>query len=45
MIFRTALTLDQALEEITSHSGVRYAPEVVAACVRLFREKGFRLEG
>jgi putative two-component system response regulator len=42
--FRNAFSSDQALESISSHSGSRYAPEVVAACLSLFREKGFQLE-
>ncbi|MFH0787578.1 MAG: HD domain-containing phosphohydrolase [Pseudomonadota bacterium] len=40
--FRNAYPLDEALEEISSHSGSKYDPEVVAACLRLFREKGYR---
>ena len=43
--FRNAFPLDQALESISSHSGSKYDPEVVAACLRLFKEKGYKLEG
>lgn len=41
--YREALPLDSALEEIAAHSGSRYDPEVVAACLRLFRDKGYKL--
>ncbi len=43
--YRSAYSLNQALEEISSHSGSRYDPGVVAACLRLFREKGYKMEG
>lgn len=39
--FRNAFPLNEALEEISSHSGSKYDPKVVAACLRLFREKGY----
>lgn len=42
---RPALGVDQALEEITSHRGKLYDSDSVDACCRLFKEKGFRLEG
>ncbi len=38
---RNALPLNEALEEISLKSGSAYDPKVVAACVKLFREKGF----
>jgi PAS domain S-box-containing protein/putative nucleotidyltransferase with HDIG domain len=41
--YRAALGLDAALDEVCAHAGVRYDAEVVAACVRLFREQGFTL--
>jgi putative two-component system response regulator len=41
---RTAFPLNEALEEVSSHSGSKYDPEVVAACLRLFKEKGFKLK-
>ncbi|MFH1043520.1 MAG: HD domain-containing phosphohydrolase [Pseudomonadota bacterium] len=40
--FRNAFPLSEALENISSHSGSKYDPEVVAACLRLFNEKGYR---
>ncbi len=39
--YRPALGIDAALDEVAAGSGTRYYPDVVAACVRLFREKGF----
>ncbi|MHB8907683.1 MAG: HD domain-containing phosphohydrolase [Syntrophales bacterium] len=42
--YRPAKSVDSALEEITGSRAVLYAPEVADACVRLFREKGFRFE-
>lgn len=41
--YREALGLDIALKEIQAQSGSKYDPDVVDACVRLFREKGFQL--
>jgi putative two-component system response regulator len=43
--YRNAFPLSEALEEVSSNSGFKYDPEVVAACLNLFREKGFKLEG
>jgi PAS domain S-box-containing protein len=39
--YRAASSTDAALEELTRHRGTLYAPDVVDACVRLFRERGF----
>ncbi len=39
--YRPALSLEEALAEIESGAGTRYDAEAAAACVRLFREKGF----
>jgi response regulator RpfG family c-di-GMP phosphodiesterase len=39
--YRPSLGIDAALEEIESKKGVLYDPEVVDACSRLFRERGF----
>jgi hypothetical protein len=33
------------VEDVSSHSGSQYDPAVVAACLRLFREKGSKFEG
>ena len=41
--YRPALGLDAALAEITHQKGVLYEPAVVDACVRLFRELGYRM--
>jgi len=32
------------LEEITKNKGKLYDPEVVDACLKLFKKKGFKLE-
>lgn len=42
--YRPAYGLDVALEEISKNRGILYDPEVVDACLKLFREKGFKLE-
>jgi putative two-component system response regulator len=43
--YRNAFPLDQALESISSHSGSQYDPEVATACLRLFNDKGYKMEG
>jgi len=42
--YRPALGIDTALEEISNNRGTLYDPEVVDACLRLFTEKGFKLD-
>jgi len=42
--YRPALGLDAALSEIEQNKGILYHPEVVDACLKLFKEKGFRFE-
>jgi putative nucleotidyltransferase with HDIG domain len=42
--YRPALGLDAALEEIEKNRGVFYDNAAADACLRLFREKGFKLE-
>ena len=42
--YRPSLGIERALQEISHNSGILYDPEVVDACLRLFGEKGFRLE-
>ncbi|MBM4049344.1 MAG: PAS domain S-box protein [Planctomycetes bacterium] len=39
--YRPALGVDKALEEISRHRRILYEPDVVDACLRLFKEKGF----
>jgi len=41
--YRPALGVDAALQEIQQQRGTLYDPNVVDACIRLFREKGFKL--
>ncbi len=42
--YRPAKSIDTALQEISEKRAVLYDPQVVVACLRLFREKGFRFE-
>jgi response regulator RpfG family c-di-GMP phosphodiesterase len=44
-INRPAMPIPEALAVIGNHSGTKYDPKVVAACLRLFKEKGYKLEG
>jgi putative two-component system response regulator len=41
--YRPALGVDRALEEIEGKRGILYDPQVVDACLKLFREKGLEL--
>jgi putative two-component system response regulator len=41
--YRPALGLDAALDEIVKGKGILYDASAVDACVRLFRERGFKL--
>jgi HD-GYP domain-containing protein (c-di-GMP phosphodiesterase class II) len=43
--YRPALGIEKALEEISQNRGVIYDPEAVDACLKLFREKGYTMEG
>jgi putative two-component system response regulator len=43
--YRNAFPLNQALEEISSHSGSKYDPGIVAACLKLFKDKVYKTEG
>jgi len=42
--YRPAFGIDQILEEISQNRGILYDPEVVDACLKLFKEKGFKFE-
>jgi PAS domain S-box-containing protein/putative nucleotidyltransferase with HDIG domain len=42
--YRPALGIGAALEEISQKRGILFDREVVDACLRLFREKGFKFE-
>ena len=42
--YRPALGINKALEEISKNKGILYDSEVVDTCIRLFKEKGFKLE-
>ncbi len=39
--YRSAHSIEEALEEISQKKGILYDPEVVDACIGLFKEKGF----
>jgi len=41
--YRSAFGVDEALAEVARHRDARYDPDVVDACLRVFREKGFQL--
>jgi HD-GYP domain-containing protein (c-di-GMP phosphodiesterase class II) len=43
--YRPARGIDAAMEEIENNRGILYDIGVVEICLRLFREKGFQLEG
>jgi putative nucleotidyltransferase with HDIG domain len=43
--YRPALGIDAALNEIEKNRGTLYDKAVVDTCLKLFREKGFKLEG
>ena len=42
--YRPALGIDVALEEISQNRGILYDSEVVDACLKLFKEKGFKFK-
>jgi len=42
--YRLAFPIDETLEEISKNKGILYDPEVVDACLKLFKEKGFKFE-
>ena len=42
--YRAARGLDKALEEISRNRGILYDPGAVGACLKLFKQRGFRFE-
>ena len=42
--YRPAFSIDKALEEIIQNRGILYDSEVVDVCVKLFKEKGFKIK-
>ena len=42
--YREALGLEMALDEIQKNKDILYDPEAVDACIRIFLEKGFKIE-
>jgi HD-GYP domain-containing protein (c-di-GMP phosphodiesterase class II) len=43
--YRPAIGVEAALNEIEKNKGTLYDADAVDACLRLFQEKGFQLEG
>jgi HD-GYP domain-containing protein (c-di-GMP phosphodiesterase class II) len=43
--YRPGLGIKASLDEIRKGSGVCYDPDAVDACIRLFRDKGYKLKG
>jgi PAS domain S-box-containing protein/putative nucleotidyltransferase with HDIG domain len=41
--YRPALGIDRALEEITNRKGIVYDPEIVDACLKLFKEEKIKV--
>jgi putative nucleotidyltransferase with HDIG domain len=42
--YRPAVGIDKALEEISENKGTLYDPDVVDACLKVFRENGFKFD-
>jgi len=42
--YRPALSMDEALTEISKYENILFDPEVVDACLKLFKEKGFNFK-
>lgn len=42
--YRAALGIDAALSEITAHRGITLEAQVVDACLRIFREQGYKID-
>lgn len=42
--YRPSLGIDAALEEVEKNKGILYDIQAVEACIRLFRERGFKFE-
>jgi putative nucleotidyltransferase with HDIG domain len=43
-LYRPALGIDKALEEVSQYRAIRYDPNVVDACLKLFTKKGFKFD-
>lgn len=42
---KSGIGIDAALDEISRNSGILYDPEVTDACLKLFKEDGYKREG
>jgi PAS domain S-box-containing protein len=43
--YRPSLGIEKALEEIDQNKGILFDPDVVRACLKIFREKGYKFPG
>ena len=43
-VYRSAHSIEEALEEISKNKGILYDPEAVDACLKLFKKKGFKFD-
>lgn len=43
--YRASLGINRALNEISKNNGLLFDPKVVVACMKVFKEKGFKLNG
>jgi HD-GYP domain-containing protein (c-di-GMP phosphodiesterase class II) len=41
--YRPAIRVDESLAEISKNKNILFDPEVVDTCLKLFKEKGFKL--
>jgi HD-GYP domain-containing protein (c-di-GMP phosphodiesterase class II) len=42
--YRPALSIDEALAEISNNKNILFDPEVVGTCIKLFKEKDFKFK-
>ena len=42
--YRPSLGTERALDEILTNKGILYEPEVVDACLKIFKEDGFEFD-
>ncbi|RLC28883.1 MAG: hypothetical protein DRH37_08685, partial [Deltaproteobacteria bacterium] len=42
--YRPSLGIEKALDEISKNRGILYEPDVVDACLKIFRERRFRFD-
>ena len=42
--YRAALGMEAAFEELRKYAGKHFDPDVVASCIRIFKEKDFKMK-